>query len=146
MKKFILFFSLFLLAVTSNVNAQVRFAGSPKQQGRLSFQNFNFVNGSNTIELPNGAILSCRKTGKDGFSEVVYKDPTGKSFKLAPATPGTNGAPQPSCKFPIPDACFATADKSIGMCICKPTDLSNGTYGVSLLLPAVQPAREAAHH
>ena len=86
------------------------------------------------------------KTG-DRFSNVVYTDAAGKQFRLAPVRPGTAGAPQPSCKYPLPDACFATADKNIGMCLCKPTDKTSaggGEYTISLLLPAINKVRDAA--
>src|SRR5687768_1987277 len=142
MKKFVLFFSLLLLAVAGSVNAQNR-AGSSKPQGKVTLQDFHFVNGSNTIQLAGGATVTCRKTGGDAFSDVVYKDATGKTFKMVPTTAGTGGAPQPSCKYPLPDACFATADKNIGLCICKPTDKTSGgggAYSVAILLPARQTA------
>jgi hypothetical protein len=145
MKKFVLFYSLLLLTVAGSVNAQNR-TSSSKPQGKVTYQDFHFVNGTNTIQLASGAILTCRKTGGDAFSDVVYKDSAGKTFQLVQSTSGAGVAPQPSCKYPLPDACFATADKSIGMCICKPTDLSGGTYSVALLLPAVQAAREAGRH
>jgi hypothetical protein len=104
--------------------------------------------GQNTIPVPNGrgTIKFVKRDGK--ISDVVFTDAAGKSTKLNPVQPGTNGAPQPSCKFPIPDACFGTADKNIGMCMCKPTNLSNGNeeVNIGLLLPAVQKVREAAAH
>jgi hypothetical protein len=146
MKKFVLIFSLLLLAVAGSVNAQDRAANSTKPKGKVVYQDLHFTTGVNTIQLAGGAILTCRKSGGDAFSEVVYTDAAGKKFKLVPTTGGTTGAPQPPCKFPLPDACFATADKSVYMCVCKPTDLSNGNYGVSLLLPAIQKVREAANH
>ena len=104
--------------------------------------------GNNTVPVPNGrGTIKFVKRG-DKISDVVFTDAAGKSTRLNPAQPGTNGAPSPSCKFPIPDACFGTADKNIGMCMCKPTNLSNGNeeVNIGLLLPAVQKVREAAAH
>jgi hypothetical protein len=145
MKKFVLFFSLLLLAVAGSVNAQNR-AGGSRPQGKVTYQDFHFVQGSNTIQLTGGAVLTCRKSGGDAFSDVVYTDAGGKTFQLVRTTREAGVAPQPSCKYPLPDACFATADKSIGMCICKPTDLSGGAYSVALLLPAANMARKQSSH
>lgn len=103
--------------------------------------------GSNTVPVPNGrGTIRFVKRG-DKISDVVFTDAAGKATRLNPVQPGTNGAPQPSCKFPIPDACFGTADKNIGMCMCKPTNLSSGNeeVNIGLLLPAVQKVREAAN-
>jgi len=103
------------------------------------------TSGAQTVPVPKGkGTLKFDKSGNK-FTNVVFIDAAGKTHRMIPAKPGTNGAPQPSCKYPLPDACFATADKSIGMCMCKPTDLnSNSPYTVALLLPAVQKVREAA--
>jgi len=106
----------------------------------------SMVQGTQTIQVPDGkGTLRFDKRG-DKFLNVVFTDAAGKSFRLAPVQPGTGGAPKPACKFPLPDACFGTADKNIGMCICKPTDISNGNneYLIGLLLPAVQKVRDAA--
>jgi hypothetical protein len=104
--------------------------------------------GTNTVQVPDGmGTIRFVKRGVK-ISDVVFTDAAGKSTKLNPVQPGTNGAPSPSCKYPLPDACFATSDKNIGMCMCKPTNLSNGNEEVTigLLLPAVQKVREAAAH
>ncbi|AXY78449.1 hypothetical protein D3H65_32650 [Paraflavitalea soli] len=102
--------------------------------------------GKNTIQVPDGkGTIQLVKRG-DKFTDVVYTDAAGKESRLSPVRPGTNGAPKPPCKFPIPDACFSIPNnQSVGMCICRPTDLSSGEdYSVSLLLPAVQKVRDAA--
>jgi hypothetical protein len=103
--------------------------------------------GNNTVQVPDGmGTIKFVKRGEK-ISDVIFTDAAGKTTRLVPVQPGTNGAPKPSCKFPIPDACFGTADKNIGMCMCKPTNISNGNDEVTigLLLPAVQKVREAAN-
>lgn len=104
--------------------------------------------GNNTVQVPDGmGTIKFVKRGEK-ISDVIFTDAAGKATRLVPVQPGTNGAPKPSCKYPLPDACFATSDKNIGMCMCKPTNLSNGKeeYTIGLLLPAVQKVREAAAH
>jgi hypothetical protein len=143
MKKMFLVGMLFTFAMAASVNAQRN-----KEIEILSFQ-WGVTNstGTQTVPVPGGkGTVKFDKTG-DRFTNVVYTDAAGKKFRLTPAKPGTAGAPQPTCKFPLPDACFGTANKNIGMCICKPTDItsnSGGEYSISLLLPAVQKVREAA--
>jgi hypothetical protein len=103
--------------------------------------------GTNTVQVPGGrGTIKFAKRGEK-FSDVVFTDAAGKTTKLNPVPAGTNGAPNPGCKFPIPDACFGTADKNIGMCMCKPTDLTTGggEVTIGLLLPAIQKVREAAN-
>jgi hypothetical protein len=143
MKKMFLAGLLFTFAMATQVNAQAN-----KEIGIESFQwGATNASGAQTITVPGGkGIIKFDKTG-DRFTNVVYTDASGKQFPLAPVRPGTAGAPQPTCKFPIPDACFGTANKNVYMCICKPTDIasnSGGDYSIALLLPAVQKVREAA--
>jgi hypothetical protein len=102
--------------------------------------------GKNTVRVPDGkGSIQLVKRGTR-FSDVVYTDAAGKTTRLSPVQPGTGGAPKPACKFPIPDACFGIPNnQSVGMCICKPTDLSSGEeYTISLLLPAIQKVRDAS--
>lgn len=104
--------------------------------------------GAQTVRLPDGrGILKFTKTG-DRLSNVVFTDAAGKVHNLQPSRPGTNGAPQPSCKYPLPDACFSTQDKNIGLCMCKPADITNHPdgYVIAMLLPAIQKVREAAQN
>jgi hypothetical protein len=142
MKKMFLAGLLFTFAMAAKVNAQ-----SNKEIGIESFQwGATSASGAQTITVPGGkGTIKFDKTG-DRFTNVVYTDAAGKQFRLSPVKPGTGGAPQPTCKYPLPDACFATADKNIGMCLCKPTDKTSGggEYTIALLLPAVQKVREAA--
>jgi len=98
------------------------------------------TSGSQSVPIPGGkGTVKFDKQG-DKFTNVVFVDAAGKTFRLLPSQPGVNGAPNPSCKYPLPDACFATQDKTIGMCICKPTDISsgnnNGAYLIGMSIPA----------
>ena len=143
MKKSILILSLVLFAITSNLFAQ-------QGAGKASFQDFHFnarlVDGLNTVQIPNGnGSVKFVKRGET-FSNVIFQDAAGKIERLSPSDGSVEGAPTIPCKCAIPDACFGTANKNIGMCICKPCDLSNGQneWNIGLLLPAVQKVRAAA--
>ncbi|WP_315814959.1 hypothetical protein [Paraflavitalea speifideaquila] len=57
----------------------------------------------------------------------------GHATRLSAKPAGTNGLPPSSCKFPIPDACFGIPDsQEVAMCFCRPTDISNGAYTVTI--------------
>jgi hypothetical protein len=138
MKKAIFIFSMFLLASGAAAVAQATTSD-------LIVSSIKAKDGKNTVRLAdNKGTVEFSKRGNK-FSDVVYIDPAGKSTRLVPVPAGTRNLPKPPCQYPIPDACFAIPNSSkIGMCMCKPTDLSSGEeITVSLLLPAVQAAREA---
>jgi hypothetical protein len=137
MKK--LFFAVVVLAAAgfSKVNAQ-----SQKVEN-VVIPSVRISDGNNTVQVPNGrGTVKFTKRG-ESFTNVVYIDAAGKE---SPLRPSTGNAPKPECKYPIPSACYSIPNnQNIGMCICKPTDLKSGdSYNISLLLPAVQSAREAA--
>lgn len=137
MKKVSLILALFLFAAVSSLYAQVTMSD-------VLVSSIKMRDGKNTVRLPDGqGSLELVKRG-DRFSNVVFTDAAGKITRLAPKPAGTGQSPKPACKFPIPDACFGTPNASeIGMCICRPTDLSNGEdFSISLLLPAVQKVRD----
>jgi hypothetical protein len=139
MKKVTVVLALFLLACAHNLSAQRTNAQDVQVAAKLS-------DGKNTVRVPDGkGSVQFVKRG-DKFSDVVFTDAAGKTTRLAPKQTGTGNLPKPPCKFPLPDACFGTPNSGeIGMCICKPTDLSSGEeYTISLLLPAVQKVRDAA--
>lgn len=142
MKKVTVIFAVLVLATTIKVNAQgagkvsthdVSMAptapASKIGAGHLILPVANLKEGQNTLLTKEGkGTLTFVKRG-DSFSDVIYKDSTGSSTRLLPTQGGANGAPKPECKTELPDACFGTADKTIGMCICKPGDISNGRPG-----------------
>jgi hypothetical protein len=137
-----------ILAVTlcGRVNAQPKDDAHKENIEIVSWSLGATANGPQTVAAPgNKGTLKFHKQGEK-FSNVVFIDGAGKTHRLKPSSPGTAGSTRTPCKYPIPDACFATADKNIGMCMCKPTDLTTNGEGkilVSLLLPAVQKVREA---
>jgi hypothetical protein len=145
MKKIILSSLVFVLALSTKVNAQ----DSKKEIEIISWPwvATSTTTGTQSVPVPGGkGTVKFTRQG-DRFTNVVFVDAAGKTHRLQPIKPGTNGAPDPGCKYPIPDACFGTANKNIGMCMCKPTDLTStggGEYSISLLLPAVQKVRDAA--
>jgi len=157
MKKILLAGALFMFAATGSVWAQgvsevVVTKSRPTEDKKdkwIEIESFSWgatnAAGAQTVVVPKGkGILKFEKNG-NRFTNVVFIDASGRSHQLQPAAAGTNGAPKPACKYLLPDACFATADKNIGMCMCKPTDLnSNSPYTVTLLLPAIQKIRDAA--
>jgi len=143
MKK--IFFAGAVLALTMST----RVMAQDKHRETIEIYSWSWgATGNQTVDVPGGrGKIQFYKNG-DKFSNVVFLDSLGKSHRLSPVKPSTGGAPSPTCKYPLPDACFSTADKNIGLCICKPTDLSagggDGSYMIGLLLPAVQKVRMAA--
>jgi hypothetical protein len=140
MKKVSLILSMLVLATTGTLFAQ------SVTMSDVLISSVKINDGKNTIRVPDGkGTIQLVKRG-DKFTDVVYTDAAGKESRLSPVRPGTGGAPKPACKFPIPDACFGIPNnQSVGMCICRPTDLSSGEdFSISLLLPAVQKVRDAA--
>jgi len=152
MKKVISIVTLFVVAFAFNVSAQTvkntpaKPAGLTIELEDVMISSVKAKDGANTVPVPgNRGTVKFTKRGNI-ITNVIFTDAAGKSVKLEPTSGAANGGTKPSCKCPIPDACFGTADKNVGMCICKPCDLSNGeeTYSIGLLLPAVQKIRQAA--
>jgi len=152
MKKVISIVTLFVLAFVFNVSAQtvkntpVKPTGLTIELEDVMISSVKVNDGANTVPVPgNRGTVKFTKRGNI-ITNVIFTDAAGKSVRLQPNNGTANGAPKPGCKCPLPDACFGTADKNVGMCMCKPCDLSNGeeTYSIGLLLPAVQKVREAA--
>ena len=125
MKKIIVAFSLFAFAITGNSFAQT--GGVRVAVGDLNLSAGKIKEGVNTVTKAGQGTLTFVKKG-DSFSEVIYKDAAGISTRLIPTPAGTGGAPNPECKTKLPDACFGTANKSIGMCICRPGSIPTGVY------------------
>jgi hypothetical protein len=141
---------MFAIAFAGSVSAQnqstVPGSSTEYKLEEIMISSVKVQDGNNSVPVPNGkgTVKFTRRNGK--ISNVVYTDAAGKSTRLTPNTPGTNGAPKPSCKYPLPDACFGSAEK-VGMCMCRPTDLSSGEndiYTIGLLLPAIQKIRVPA--
>ncbi len=126
-------------------------AGGLMAQGKVSLNDFHLklTDGKNTVKVQNeNGTISFMKRG-DKITDVVYTDAAGKTTRMEPTKPGTNGAPNTSCKYPLPDACYSIPNnQSVGMCICRPTDIKSDDYVVSigLLLPAVQKVRDAGRN
>lgn len=140
MKKTIVVFALLLVAFVGKVSAQ-RY-----ELENVLISSVKMSEGTNTVQIPNGrGTIRFVKRGET-FSNVIFQDAAGKIVRLSPSDGSVEGAPTIPCKCPVPDACFGTANKNIGMCMCKPCDLSNGQneWNIGLLLPAVQKVREAA--
>lgn len=140
MKKVALIFAVVLVAFTGKLSAQRIVLED------VLISSVKIKEGTNTFPAPNNkGTVKFVKRG-DTFTDVFYIDAAGKSTRLEPTRGGANGAPKPECKTTLPDACYGSANKNIGLCICKPGNLSNGTetYNIGLLLPAVQKVREAA--
>ncbi len=142
MKKILLTFLVIAIAMITRINAQgtvVLNGGQLEVQikggdniwtGPIVLDNASLKEGQNTMIIKQGkGTLQFTKSG-DRFSNVNFKDSTGVITRLISVPVGTQGAPKPECKYPLPDACFGTADKNIGLCICKPTDISTG-YTIS---------------
>lgn len=145
MKKVIAIITVCLFAVAGNVSAQSQSAG------KVSYQDFHFTtklkDGENIVPVirRNGGLsISLRLTA---ITKVEFIDSMGVRTILNPTREGGTAALQPVCKSKLSNGCFSSPDKSIGVCICRPGNLSNGgdePYEIGLLLPAVQKVREAA--
>lgn len=141
MKKVSIVLSMLLLTAGSVAVAQTGYTMTD-----VLVSSVKLNDGKNTVRLAdNKGIVAFTKRG-DQFFDVVFTDASGKPTRLVQKPSGTGNLPKPTCQYPLPDACFGIPNSSeIGMCICKPTDLSSGEdYNISLLLPAVQKVREAA--
>ena len=76
--------------------------------------------GQNSVLTKHGkGTLQFTKTG-DRFSNIVFKDSLGRSHTLSAIPANTAGAPRPECRSSSLNACFASANKDFGVCICKP--------------------------
>jgi hypothetical protein len=141
MKKVIVVLSFLVVVIVNQVSAQ--------GAGKVVMQDIHFTarlsDGLNTVQVPNGkGVIRFIKRG-DSFSNMTFQDVTGKIERLITNDGSTDGAPTPECKCPMPDACYSTPNKNIGLCMCKPCELTNGEeYNIVMLLPAVQKVREAA--
>ena len=151
MKKVIVSLSVFVCAFTANVSAQVS-AGTTDPStlkvtmSDLLISSITLKEGTNTVPVPGGkGTIQLVKRG-DKFSNVVYTDAAGKAIRLAPQNGSNENLPKPDCPYKIPDACFGAPTLNVAMCMCRPTNVagSSDPYTVSLILPAVQSAREAA--
>ena len=139
MKKLTAIFAILILATTIKVSAQGTGKVSVHDisitkvtkigQGDVILSGANLKEGTNrmTVKELTGTLVFVKKG--NSFSDVIFTDNAGKSTRLTPTRGGTNGAPKPECKTKLPDACFSSPDKNIGMCICKPGDITNGDAG-----------------
>jgi hypothetical protein len=141
MKKVVVIFTLIVIAFAGKVSAQTITLEN------VMISSLKLKEGANTVQIPNGrGTIRFVKRG-ESFSNVIFQDAAGKVERLNPNDGSTEGNPTPLCKCPLPDACFATANKNVGMCMCKACDLTIGepeSWAIGLLLPAVQKVREAA--
>ena len=130
MKKLIATCIFFTLILAGKVSAQRTVVQNGSQLEILDAASLK--EGQNSMLIKEGkGTLQFTKSG-DRFTNVSFKDSAGVVIQLTPAAAGTQGAPKPACKYPLPDACFGTADKNIGLCICKPSDISGG-YIISFI-------------
>ncbi len=127
MKKLFVIFTVFVVAITAKVSAQALVARLTTRGGfSYTVPGAMILEGQNTIVIPDKGTIKFVKTG-NSFSNVVFLDSIGTTLSMNPTKGGTNGAPTQECKSKLPDACFSTANKNVGMCICMPKDLTNGT-------------------
>lgn len=134
MKKLTAIFAVLILATTIKVSAQSAGKVSTTDISRVTkvgpgeviFSGVNLKEGTNRVQSKElaGTIVFVKKG--NSFSDVIFTDDAGATTRLTPTRGGTNGAPKPECKTKVPDACFSSPDKNIGLCICRPDELSTG--------------------
>lgn len=134
MKKLIATCILFFLVATGKTYAQGAWKTSnggwsrnPQEKGTADLK---LIKGENSVKIPQGSVTFFID-GAGKVTKAYYQDLLGRSTQLIPVKRGTSGVPDTECKYPLPDGCFGTADKSIGLCICKPSDISSGIHTVS---------------
>jgi len=136
MKKLTAIFAILVLATTTKVNAQIHDISVSKIKvtrdvtgdGRADviLMTPGLMKGTNRMQVKELKGTLIITTDGVGYSEVIFKDDAGKSTRLTATRSETNGAPKPECKSKLPDTCFSSSDKNIGLCICRPDDLSTG--------------------
>jgi len=132
MKKSIIAFTVFVLAVSGNSIAQT--GGMHVAAGDLNFSAAKMKEGSNSVIIKEGkGVLQFVKKG-DTYAEVIYKNEAGKSTRLSPSSSGVNGTARPLCNT-RPAASFTNTDKTIGLCICSIDQPGAGGYIITLDLP-----------
>jgi autotransporter-associated beta strand protein len=149
MKKLTAIFTVLILATTIKVSAQALVARLTTTGNQPIYSVQGIKEGLNTITLPDGkGTITFTKSG-NSYRGVTYVNSGILTVKLEPTRGGTNGAPKPECKSTLPDACFSSADKKIGLCICKPATISNDgndIYTVRLQMPIGNPGGGTPGH
>jgi len=147
MKKLTAVFAVVLFAITTKVSAQQFVARLTTRGNQPIYSVQGLKEGLNTITLPDGkGTVTFTKSGNT-YRGVTYVNSGTLNVNLEPTRGGTNGAPEPECKSKLPDACFASADKNIGMCICKQDKLSTGeapTYTLTFTNLGIFKVRDGA--
>lgn len=136
MKKLTAIFAVMILVATTKANAQIHDISVSKikvtkdvqgdGKGDVIIITPTLLKGTNRMQVKELKGTLIITTDGSSFSEVIFKDDAGKSTKLTATRGGTDGAPKPECKTKLPDACFSSPDKNIGICICSPGNLSTG--------------------
>jgi len=136
MKKVTAIFAILVLVTTTKVSAQIHDISVSKikvtkdvqgdGKGDVIIITPSLLKGTNRMQVKELKGTLIITTDGSSFSEVIFKDDAGKSTRLTATRGETNGASRPECKSKLPDACFSSPDKNIGMCICRPDDLSTG--------------------
>lgn len=104
-----------LFAITAGAKAQYRYILED-----VIISSITVKEGQNSVLTKHGkGTLTFTKTG-DRFSNIIFKDSLGKSHVLNAIPANTPGAPKPECRSSSLNACFASADKYFGVCVCKP--------------------------
>ena len=155
MKKVIAIVALFVVALSTSSSAQTSATPFTSNVISISFMympiymKYGDITGDvteSTVQVPDGrgTIKFNKRAGK--YVEAVFTNAAGESTKLSAVTAFTGSAPKPNCSSRETTGLFASSDGSMHLSICKTAPLADGSMPliVSLVLPAVQSAREAA--
>ena len=90
---------------------------APVEKGSYEFV---VKQGENNVPVPGGTIvLNIDRTGK--IVRSLYRELLGRSADMNPVQSSTTPVTKLECSSKSAELCFATADKRVTFCICKPT-------------------------
>jgi len=99
----------------------------------IIISNIFMQEGTNTISVKaNKGTITLLKKG-DFFSNVIFTDNAGNTFRLMPKPGGST-----TCAFPVPGACFGN-DETAVINICRQTNTAAHTGPFSItIVPAIK--------
>jgi hypothetical protein len=133
MKKLIAGLGMILILMLFKTSAQVQKAGA----GQLILPAVQLVEGRNAVALPGGCTLQFEFKG-NAFSNFSFLDSLGAAHLLS-ASNATVSAPRPVCQSNQVRESYASSQKDIGVCLCKPNPPASGATNLEYHLTIDMP-------